>query len=100
MIGLTTGLDELEALVQARYAEIDTLLQSAPQSPDAQTLAQLDSCLQAGALLQQHLGHVRNHLSGELHHLKQLAQASNQNVPDNVSGDPGQPRIQTLELHG
>ncbi len=94
------GLEELDELVQARAAEIETLLQAARQSPDAQALAQLDTCLQAGARLQQHLSQVRNHLNGELHHLNHLAQTLNQNVPDHISGDPGQPRIQTLELHG
>ena len=100
MSGLATGLDELEELIQARATQIEILMQAARQSQDAQTLAQLDTCLQAGTLLQQQLSHMRNHLSGELHQLNQLAQTLNQNVPDHVSGDPSQPGVQALELHG
>ena len=89
------GLDELEQLLQARAAEIQTLLQAARESPNQQTLANLNTCLQAGARLQQNLSHVRSRLSGELHYWNQL----NQN-PHTVPGDPGQPGVQTLELHG
>ena len=90
------GLADLEDRLEARSVEIQTLMQAARESPDEPKLANLNTCLEAGARLQQDLSLVRSRLSGELHYWNQL----DQNIPHNVPGDPGQPGVQTLELHG
>lgn len=99
---------EFEDLLEARAVEIELLLHAVSQAPDAAKLLQLRTCLETGAELQQRLSHRRNQVSSDLHHVNQMALALNpglypdlyQDVPDNVAGDPGQPRIQPLELHG
>ena len=64
---------EIEDVLEARAVEIERLIRAASQAPDAAKLAQLRTCLETGAELQQQLTQQRNQVSSDLHHAHQMA---------------------------